>query len=95
MQIKVILSEHAQVRIRERGDKSVIVSEAIREASSQILSTGVAAGSRRVALEAPSLTTIPVVEISPRRYGVGLVVVTVLPRSLSKPIRHPVVFFAS
>lgn len=82
MEIRVIVTGHARTRIAERGDSVVSISRTVKEASSQIVSDAISAGSQRVALKSPLLTTVPVVEVSPRRYGVGLVVVTVLPRTV-------------
>lgn len=86
---KVIVTPHAEDRISERGDSIVTVSTVVKEASSHILAAGVWSKNRRIALCSHRLNTIPVIEISPRRYGVGLVVITVLPRSSRIP--HPVV----
>ncbi len=61
----------------------IIVTSERGRASSQILSACARSGSgdRRVALKAPDIPTVPIVEICPRQYGVGLVIITVLPRS--------------
>lgn len=91
MQTRVIITEHARERIPARGDGIMSVVSEIRALSSQIVSTGVRAGSRRVALESPDLATIPIIEISPRRYGIGLIVITALPRparSIPLPVLH-------
>lgn len=86
---RIIVTQHAQQRLQERGgDRTQIVTIAKQEAP-RIISTAIQSRVPRVALEIPDSGVIPVIEVSPRRYGVGLIVITVLP----EPARlfHPIV----
>jgi hypothetical protein len=86
METRVIVTEHARQRSRERGDVPAAV---INENAAKILAASVRAQTRRIALTSNEFPVIPIVEVSPRRQYIGLVIVTVLPQGSSIP--HPIV----
>jgi hypothetical protein len=86
METRIIVTEHARQRSRERGDVPAAV---INENAAKILAASVRAQTRRIALTSDEFPVIPVVEVSPRKRYVGLVLVTVLPQGSQPP--HPIV----
>jgi len=86
MKTRVIMTEHARQRVQERGG---IPATVINDNAAEILATSIRAQTRRIALTSNKFPVIPVVEVSPRRQYIGLVIVTVLPQGSSIP--HPIV----
>ncbi len=89
--VKVVVTPHARARIGERGGDTAVIRNAVNQAAPNLLAASLRSGDRRVALKIPSIPTIPIVEICPREYGVGLVIITVLPPCPTRLIPHPVV----
>jgi|YelNatPaOPRAMG01_1025707.scaffolds.fasta_scaffold71162_1 hypothetical protein len=87
--VKVIVTEHAQSRISERGGNRSAIVSAVNQAAPKILAACIQSRNRRVALTSPEFPTVPIVELSPRNHKLGFVVVTVLPQP---PVgKHPVI----
>ena len=86
--VKVIVTKHAQSRISERGGNGRAIVSAVARVAPKILAACIQSRSRRVALSSPDFPTIPIVELSPRNYGLGFVIITVLPQL---PGKYPVI----
>jgi len=86
METRVIMTKHARQRTRERGG---IPAAVINDNAAEILAASIRAQTRRIALTSEEFPVIPIVEISPRKRYIGLVLVTVLPQGSQPP--HPIV----
>jgi len=89
--IRVIVTRHAYLRFQERGGNVESAVAIVTRKAPAIISTSIRCRSPRVALTGNDLPTVPVVEVSPRKYGIGLVVVTALPKTNLARIPHPTV----
>jgi len=88
METRIVVTPHAIQRCEERGGDPRSIADAAEQSANRIVSAA-ACRNRRVAMKSPDLPVIPVIEVSPRRNRIVLVVVTVLPQSARVP--HPVI----
>jgi hypothetical protein len=90
MEAGIIVTHHAQIRCHERGGDIRTITAVAKQEAPRILTAAIRHHARRVAIESPEFSVIPILEISHRKRGVRLIVVTVLPRP-SRPYPHPTV----
>lgn len=89
MEARIIVTPHAKQRAQERGgDLKLIVSRA-KEESLRIVSVSLRMRSPRVAMKISTAPVIPILEVSHRKCGTRILVITVL----TEPARifHPIV----
>ena len=90
MEAGIIVTHHAQIRCQERGGDIRTITAVAKQEATRILTAAIRHHARRVAIESPEFSVIPILEISHRKRGVRLIVVTVLPRP-SRPYPHPTI----